>query len=242
MYQGNAALSLEPWWEKPAANDACASGVRYANVDPVNNIDPTGNFSLGSLMASISVSSTLNVLSVGANGSARDYGYAASLGVLEGAVFYGAILKAYKAGKILVPIGKSLILSRQIQRIFKTTSNAGPLISGFKHLSFTFNLSTKAGKFFISSGSGATGSNGVSGALKHLVGNMVQKSGNAITTEFAEALVLTELKAAVEVAASGGIQFGKKMIVKTQGSTWEMIFEAPKTAGQLPKLFHMRKL
>ena len=35
MYQGNTALSLEPWWEKPAANDACVSGVRYLTSDPI---------------------------------------------------------------------------------------------------------------------------------------------------------------------------------------------------------------
>ena len=35
MYQGNAALSLEPWWEKPAANDARVSGVRYLTSDPI---------------------------------------------------------------------------------------------------------------------------------------------------------------------------------------------------------------
>jgi len=38
MYQGNTALSLEPWWEKPAANDACVSGVRYLTRDPIGLI------------------------------------------------------------------------------------------------------------------------------------------------------------------------------------------------------------
>ena len=31
----------------------------YANIDPVNNIDPTGNFSLGGLMSAINIASTL---------------------------------------------------------------------------------------------------------------------------------------------------------------------------------------
>ena len=68
---------------------------------------------------------------------------------------------------------------------------------------------------------------------------MIKKNGGAITTEFAEALVLTEVKAAVEIAAGASIRYGQKMIVKTQGATWEMIFVAPQSAGQLPKLIHM---
>jgi len=31
MYQGNTALSLEPWWEKPAANDELASDRGHYN-------------------------------------------------------------------------------------------------------------------------------------------------------------------------------------------------------------------
>ncbi len=217
----------------------------YAGSNPAMFVDPSGNnFSLGGLSASIGISATLNAVSVAltGGGTPQDYGYAVSLGVIEGAALYGTFLAAIKAGKTLIRVSKGFIIARQIERIFKAVSNAGPLISGFKHLPFTFNLSTKAGKFFISSGSGASGANGVSGALKHLVGEMIGKSGNAITTEFAEAMVLTELKAAVEVAAGAGIQYGKKMIVNTQGATWEMIFEAPKVVGHLPKLFHMRQL
>jgi hypothetical protein len=104
---------------------------------------------------------------------------------------------------------------------------------------YTFNLQTRAGTFFISSGSGATASNGVSGALKHLVGDMIGKSGGAITTELAEALVLQELKLATEAAAFAGIQYGKKMVVNTAGAQWEMVFMAPQASGQIPKLVHM---
>jgi RHS repeat-associated protein len=228
-------------WAGISTNPITLNKYTYANADPANYTDPTGNFSMVQLGVSIGISVSLNLAGSYFDGGLTPDSFANSVlvGTVEGAAFYGAAMAVVKTGARLAAAARTAILTRQLQRIFSSTSSFGPLIPGFKHLAYNFHLQTKAGKFFISSGSGSSASNGVSGALKHLVGDMIAKSGGAITTELAEALVIQELKAAIEVASGAGIQYGKSMIVSTQGATWEMVFLAPQAAGQLPKLVHM---
>lgn len=97
-------------------------------------------------------------------------------------------------------------------------------------------IKTRAGVFVISSGGGG---DTVTGALKHLVGEVMRKSGRAANTEIAEAIAIKELKAITEAAAMNWIVTGKKMIVRTAGAEWEVIFGAARNPGDVARLYHL---
>ncbi|WP_185906572.1 choice-of-anchor A family protein [Teredinibacter haidensis] len=60
----------------------------YANADPANNIDPTGKFSIGSVMSAVNVSSTLAVASAGLSGYSIGSG---GVAIYEGRYADGAL-------------------------------------------------------------------------------------------------------------------------------------------------------
>jgi RHS repeat-associated protein len=83
----------------------------------------------------------------------------------------------------------------------------------------SFELTTDAGKFWVH-GNGT----------KHMAEYALGKAGSAMGTK----AQLTSLQSAVQAAAGQGIQYGQ--MVKVGG--WELIFGAPKQAGQLPAIIH----
>mgnify|MGYP003527807796 FL=1 len=118
-------------------------------------------------------------------------------------------------------------------------NRGGATISGYSHLTTQMAIQTRFGTFLVSSG---VKSNSITGALKHLVGEVMQKSGGAATTEMAEAIAIKEIKAMLEAATMNGLNFGEKMIVSTPGAQWEIILEASRHSGDVAKLFHMQPL
>lgn len=83
----------------------------------------------------------------------------------------------------------------------------------------SFELTTDAGKFWVHGN-----------ATEHMAEYALGKAGSAMGTQ----AQLTNLQAAVQAAAGQGIQYGQ--MVKVGG--WELIFGAPKQAGQLPAIIH----
>lgn len=209
----------------------------YANNNPINFTDPTGLFSLGELSASMAISAILNA-SIGYLNGETSYGAIAEnffIGGVQGAAFYGFGLTAINAFQ---KFGNFIRLSRvggTAANYLKKIQGLGPNITGTE-LSSQFIFNTNVGKFFVSSGSGGS----ASGALKHIVNDILRNStaGAAKNTRLAEILALRELEAAIELATIQGISYGSKIYVKTSYAEWELIFEAAKQSGQLPKLYH----
>ena len=86
----------------------------YANADPANNIDPSGNFSLGGLMSAINVQGVLTTVSV-ASSAFSLYGAATDEDGLTAKEAGFAILIAAAgpaAGKLMSLIGRSRAAQR----------------------------------------------------------------------------------------------------------------------------------
>ena len=207
----------------------------YGNANPVNTIDPSGNFGLGGMGASIGISVSLNVGSVALFGDRSPQAFAQAIiwGTVEGIGFFKAGQFAAKGFKYV----KSAYLTREITKTFGIITNrGGSAISGYSHLTTQMAIQTRFGSFHISSG---LNNSTITGALKHLVGEVMKKSGGAATTEMAEAIAIKEIKAVLEAATMDGLNFGRKMIVTTSGAQWEIILEASKHSGDLAKLYHL---
>ena len=130
--------------------------------------------------------------------SPEAYADAILWGTVEGIGFFGVSKIASKGFKI----AKTAYLKRQITNTFKIVGNrGGSSIPGFNYLTTQMSIQTRAGTFAISSG---MKNDSVTGALKHIVNEVMTKSGKAATTEMAEAIVIKEIKAIIEAVAMDG--------------------------------------
>jgi RHS repeat-associated protein len=203
----------------------------YANSSPTHFTDPTGEYSLTGLMVSIGISSSLNIgigLWQGQN-TARAIAQNAIVGALEGAGGYFAVGAAIKIFTKFARYIKPEFAKAMIERI----SKSGNGIPG-TGLSTQITIQTEVGEVLLSSGlkNGAA-----TGALKHVVNDMLQKSGGAVNTELAELLALKELEGAiVQAVKTGVIQPGQKIFTSTAYAKWELIFE--KLPDGTLKIYH----
>ena len=120
-------------------------------------------------------------------------------------------------------------LTASMSRLLSRIVPEGPRISGFSNLYRQFTFKTWAGNIRVSSG----GTYGVvTGALKHIVHDLLKKSGSAGKQELAEMLALKELEAAINFASMQGIKTGQKIWVRTSFAEWELIFESAKGSDE----------
>jgi RHS repeat-associated protein len=211
----------------------------YAGGDPVNVRDPSGKFGLSESMTAVGVSVTLNLAIDAYAGnltSPKAVGLSVLWGTVQGVAFVGAAAALSRAATAFGPAIRTTLFRRQLAQTFALVESGGAAIG---RLSSQMVLSTRAGKFLISSGNSA---NGITGALKHVVQDQINRNGlgAAASSEFADAMVIQELKAVLEAATEAGITYGEKMLVTTQaGITYEVIIGAPNVAGQMGRLYHL---
>ncbi len=209
----------------------------YANVNPINNVDPSGEFSLASFSVAIAISGVLNsVLNYEAGQALSQIGTNFVIGALEGAVFYGiggAAIKFFRFANMAR-------LSGSLAKVFARFRPISGNIPGFSNLYRQMILDTPMGAVRISSG-GAGGR--VTGALKHVVHDILRKAGTgaAAKTTLAEGLALAELEAAINQALLQGVRSGQEVFVSTSYARWQLIFESVNEGGGVVwKLFHAR--
>lgn len=111
------------------------------------------------------------------------------------------------------------------------------LIPGFEHLYYRMIIQTPAGRIVFSSGEKA---GEVSGALKHLVNEIMRRTGGAGGTELAEAVAIKELSAIGKAIGAGEAKAGANgyLMVRTEGALWEVKAGVDAETG-LTKIFHL---
>ncbi len=90
----------------------------------------------------------------------------------------------------------------------------------------SFELTTSAGKVWVHGN-----------ATEHMAEYATAMLGRGVNPQLVQVgsqVQLNSLKAAVDAASRGGMEYGK--VIRTGG--WELIFAAPREAGQLPALKH----
>jgi RHS repeat-associated protein len=206
----------------------------YASSDPVNHTDPSGYWSLKDLAISMGIGAILHAaLNYDHNQPLSAVAHNLFIGALTGAVGYGVGTGIMKAAVAAIRFVKLQRLGGPISRVFQQVSNAQRPIPGTS-LYQQFVFRTQAGEVLVSSG---TSGGVVTGALKHIVNDILAKAGgNAATTQLAEALALRELEGAIVMAIQSGIRAGQTVGVRTAYAEWELIFEY--TAQGALKLFH----
>jgi RHS repeat-associated protein len=242
------------WYEArigrmPSLDPAAAQGGRpssqnryaYAQADSVNRKDPSGAVSMGEVSISVGIGVGLNLIADGYNGrltSPNAVALSVLWGTAEGVAFVGAAAAVTKTAATFGPAIRTALLQRELTRTFALVQHGGTQIG--VNLSSQMILTTQFGKFLISSGT-STGS--VTGALKHVVQDQLNRSGLGVAAslELSEALVIQELKAVLQTAAGEGIVFGQKMIVTTPaGITYEIIID--QAVGLVGRLFHLLRI
>ena len=207
----------------------------YCADNPVNLVDPSGNeFSYVGLSVSMAISGGLNaMMNHNANQPYSVLANNFAVGMLEGAAFYGAGVGLMKGAEWIYRAVKLERIGGPITRVFtKMMQTRGPIAGTSFYEQFVFRVEG-VGEVLISS---STRNGPVAGALKHIVNDILLKSGgDATKTRLAEALALRELEAAIQLASQQGLQNGTKMIVKTAYAEWELIFDLN---SSVPKLFH----
>lgn len=177
----------------------------YANADPVATIDPSGNVTLREVATSIGISTILNTGINLYRGDSLVDAVAAGVvtGTIEGILGIGVLKALGVVGPRLARFSSSLRASWMMRSTFSAVRNLGARLPGFRHLGYQMEIETRAGKFLFSSGADDTLTGGFSGALKHMVGEVKAKAGAAISTEFAEFMVIKELQAIAEKSTIG---------------------------------------
>ncbi len=86
--QGIGRFTQQDTWMGNNYDPVTLHKYLYANADPVNGIDPSGNFTMGQVMSSVNISSTLAVVSAGLSGYSIGSG---GVAIYEGRYADGAL-------------------------------------------------------------------------------------------------------------------------------------------------------
>jgi RHS repeat-associated protein len=212
----------------------------YANGNPAMFTDPSGKMSLGEMSATIqgqlAIGAILNA-GLGFASGERTVGQIGS-NLVEGAMLSAAFHGVGSvAGKAFIQLGKYIPFTKVGPNILQVLQKLSPAANGVAIPGTSFlsqmTLKTSIGEFVISSGSTTSGA--VTGALKHLVDELLKKSGAAGGTKIAEALAIQELEAAIILAAQQGIKQDVNIVVKTAAYEWDLIFDLSRG---VPRLYH----
>ena len=209
----------------------------YADANPLVGLDPTGRFTIKELAVSSAIGGVLNAaLGFESGQTISTVATNFAQGAVEGAAFYGIGSGAVR----LLKFAHRARLAGSISRFLERISLAGPAAPGFTHIANEMTIRTVWGKIALSSGSGGAP---ISGALRHIVDDLLRKGGTgsaAARTQLAEILALKELEAALNIALAAGVSPNTPIVVRTAFAKWELIFRlgVDDAGRQVLTLFH----
>lgn len=191
----------------------------YGNGNSVNNVDPSGNMTIGQVGVAFSVNSALNLgLGFDPKEPLASVGTVLAVSSLETFVGAAALPKMVKLASLAFRGAKGAKTSARIAKllsashqVFSNVSKVGPRYPGLA-LPKYFTLSTNSGvKIFVNPN-----------ATKHLAQQLYRVSDDLVINkagaqEISAALAMKSLQDVLEIATFRGVKLGKQIV-----GSWEL--------------------